>query len=115
MAAAKYDLQIDQGSNLSLAFHIPVNELSLSGYTARAQVRSTHSSSSTVLDFSTVTTPIAVTSSSSANKIALVLTASETAALTAGRYVWDLEIVSGGGVVTRLLEGSCVVTPEVTR
>jgi hypothetical protein len=29
--------------------------------------------------------------------------------------VWDLELVSGAGVVTRLIEGNVVVSPEVTR
>ena len=30
-------------------------------------------------------------------------------------YVYDLEIESAGGVVTRLMQGQITVTPEVTR
>jgi hypothetical protein len=35
--------------------------------------------------------------------------------MTAGRYVYDVEITSSGGEVTRVLEGQVEVTPEVTR
>jgi len=38
-----------------------------------------------------------------------------TSALQAGRYVYDLNIESGGGVKTRVIEGQAVVTPGVTR
>jgi hypothetical protein len=37
------------------------------------------------------------------------------AAVDAGKYRYDLEIVSGSGTVTRLLEGVFYVTAEVTR
>ena len=38
-----------------------------------------------------------------------------TAALSPGKFYYDLEIESGGGVVTRLLQGVARVTPNVTR
>jgi hypothetical protein len=37
------------------------------------------------------------------------------AALTAGRGVYDLELVSGSGIVTRLLQGVCTISRNVTR
>ena len=43
------------------------------------------------------------------------MTNSTTAGLTPGKYYYDLETVSGGGVVTRLLQGIARVTPNVTR
>ena len=46
--------------------------------------------------------------------ITLSLTAEQTAALDAERYVYDLEIVSATNVVTRALEGIITVRPEVT-
>ena len=33
----------------------------------------------------------------------------------AGTFVYDLEIRSVGGIVDRIIEGSFIVTPEVTR
>ena len=42
------------------------------------------------------------------------LTAAQTAAITAGSYVYDLEIVTGA-VVTRIIQGRANVTREITR
>jgi hypothetical protein len=50
-----------------------------------------------------------------AGTIALAAVATATAGLTAGQYVYDLEMVSGAGYVTRLVEGNFVVYAEVTR
>ena len=44
----------------------------------------------------------------------LALTATETTALTAGNYVYDLEVTAPDGTVTRLLEGGFTVFQEVT-
>jgi hypothetical protein len=35
--------------------------------------------------------------------------------MKAGRYVYDVEISSGGGTVTRVIEGQLEITPSVTR
>ena len=43
------------------------------------------------------------------------LTAAQTNAIAAGRYVYDVEITSGEGIVTRVVEGQIEVTPGVTR
>jgi hypothetical protein len=32
-----------------------------------------------------------------------------------GRYVYDIEAVSGANVITRVIEGIVTVTPEVTK
>jgi hypothetical protein len=42
-------------------------------------------------------------------------TAAQTANLTAGSYVYDLELVKPDTTVDRLLYGTLTVTPEVTR
>ena len=76
------------------------------------QLRTSYAAASATLELTTANGRITLTN---AGVITLSLTATETAALTAGRYVYDLEMVSSGGQVTRLLEGICTVTPEVTR
>ena len=44
------------------------------------------------------------------------LSNSQTAAISAGKYYYDIELVNtGSSVVTRLLQGVARVTPEVTR
>jgi hypothetical protein len=43
------------------------------------------------------------------------MTPAVTGAIEEGMYVYDLEITSSAGAVTRLMEGSITVNPEVTR
>ena len=43
------------------------------------------------------------------------MTANTTSAIEEGIYVYDIEITSSAGTVTRLMEGSVTVNPEVTR
>lgn len=46
--------------------------------------------------------------------IDIKLSATKTAAIAAGKYVYDLENVDSAGDTTRVLEGSFIVKPEVT-
>jgi hypothetical protein len=48
-------------------------------------------------------------------KISIHATAAQTNALVAGDYVYDLEITSSTGIVTRLIQGRATVSPQVTR
>ena len=43
------------------------------------------------------------------------MTPAITGAIEEGMYVYDLEITSGSGTVSRLLEGEITTNPEVTR
>jgi len=48
--------------------------------------------------------------------ISLTLTATQTANVKAGRYVYDLELVSANAVIVeRVVEGIITVYPEVTK
>jgi len=112
MAAGTYNFTLEQGSTFSRQITVQENStaLNLSGYTARMQMRSTHDSSTIALTYtSTIASP------ASNGKINLSATATQTAAIEEGIYVYDLEIESSGGEVTRLMEGQVTVTPEVTR
>jgi hypothetical protein len=46
--------------------------------------------------------------------ISLTMTANTTANITAGRYVYDVEVTSNTGIVTRVKEGIVTVTPNAT-
>lgn len=87
----------------------PVN---LTGYSARMQARSTYAATATALS---ITAGSGITLGGTAGTIAISVPAATTAALGAASYVFDLEVESGAGVVTRLVEGNLIVTPEVTR
>lgn len=106
------NLFIDQGTDFSI--NVDVTDalgevLNLTGYSTAAQIRKTYSSSSAAATFTTSTgTP-------SEGKVTMSLTDTQTAALEAGRYVYDLNITSSGGVTTRVVEGQAIITPGVTR
>ena len=112
MTAARYDLVIDQGSDFAIEF--TVNESgsakNLTGYTARAQLRPTKSSSTLTATFTCgIPTP-------ANGKISMSLTNGTTAGLAAGRFFYDLEIFTASDtLVQRLLFGEVTVTQEVTR
>lgn len=116
MAAGTYDFEIEQGTTFNKEFlYKDVNDdpVNLSGYTARMQVRSTVSSADVLLSLTTENGRI--TMGGAAGTIDLDLTATDTAAITWRRGVYDLEIVSSNGTVTRLLQGVITISREVTR
>ena len=43
------------------------------------------------------------------------LTDVQSAALTSGRYVYDVLLTDSGGDKTRVLEGQAIITPSVSR
>ena len=105
------NLYIDQGTDYTITVDVTDSAgdvLDLTGYTATAQVRKTYTSSSLSATFTT-------SINASAGQVTISLTDTQTSALQAGRYVYDLNIESGGGVKTRVIEGQAVVTPGVTR
>lgn len=111
MAPVK-NLVIDQGADFSVTINITdVNDdpLNLTGYTGRAHLRKSYGSN-TYTAFTITFNPERTT-----GEITLGMLSEDTTDLRAGRYVYDVEIVSGSGIVTRVLEGIVTVTPEVTR
>ena len=115
MTAGNYPFEIEQGATLSRpivwkdANGTPID---VTGYTARLHVRKAVASATTLLE---LTSPTEIVVGTTDGKFTINMTDVETAALTfvSGRY--DLEVISPGGVVTRLLEGKFKVSKEVTR
>lgn len=106
------NISIDQGSNFGSTVTVEGSDgitFNLSGYTARGQIRKSYTSS-TAISFS-----IAINSPTQ-GKIQLTLTAAQTAAMKAGRYLYDVEVVqTSSGQVTRVVEGQAEVNPRITR
>ncbi len=116
MPAAPYDIFIEQGTtwSLPLVWKDETGALkNLTGYTARMQIRATAASGTTLADLTDANGKI--TLGGAAGTITLTLTPTDTSAIPPGTYVYDLELVAGGGVVTRLLKGGVTVDAEVTR
>jgi hypothetical protein len=108
------DLDCYQGANFdyTLTWQTNGTAVNLTGYGARMQVRTTVDS--TAVAFS-LTAGTGITLGGTVGTIALAASSTATAALSANQYVYDLELVSGAGYVTRLVQGNFVVYGEVTR
>lgn len=105
------ELHIDAGSTFSTEVTVrdaTGSVLNLTNYTARAQLRKSYYST-TATDF-TISIPTPV------NGILMIsLSAANTANIKPGRYVYDVEIQSNTGIVTRIFEGIATISPNVTR
>ena len=114
MKPAKYNIICPQGATYDVQFTYKINKfpVDVTGYSARMQVRETHISSNTLVS---LTNGSGITLGGTAGTIDILISAATTAGFTPNAYVYDLELVSANGTVTRMLEGSFTVTPEVTR
>jgi hypothetical protein len=105
------NLTVDQGSSFESTIDITDSEnnpVNLTGYTFRGQIRKTYASTTSVSFTITSSTP-------TGGSIKLVLSAEQTSGIKAGRYLYDVEIISSTNIVTRVIEGQIEVTPRVTR
>lgn len=104
------NLIIDQGSAFTSTVTVTDsdgNVVNLNGYTYAGKIKKNYESS-TAVSFATPTTP------GTNGQIQITLTDTVTKAMEPGRYVYDVEITSAGGVTTRVVEGQVEVTPGVT-
>lgn len=116
MSAVQQDITIEQGATfqLELIWKNPdTTPINLTGYTARMQVRKKHADTVKVLDLTTQNGKIIITPL--LGKINVTVPATETDDITIKTGVYDLELESSTGIVTRLIEGGVTVSPEVTR
>ena len=111
------DLSCYQGANFdyTLTWQTGGSAVNLTGYSARMQVRESYDAGTAVVS---LTSGTGITLGGTAGTIGLALSATATAALDGTpntQYIYDLELVTGAGYVTRLVEGRFMVYPEVTR
>ena len=102
---------IDQGATFTTTVTVTDSNgdaVNLSGYSVAAQIRKTFLSSS-------ATAFTASISNASSGEITISLTDTQTTALEAGRFVYDVLITASGGTKTRVVEGQVTVNPSVTR
>ena len=111
MSAGTYNFILEQGATFNRILTVQENgsAMDLTGYSVASKFRSTHDSSTVVGTFT------CTISNASGGVITMTMTNSTTGAIEEGIYVYDVEIASGVGVVTRLMEGTVTVNPEVTR
>ena len=106
------NLTVDQGATFNAQIDISDdsgNTQNLTGYSVAGQIRKTYSSS-TKVDFT------CTVSDAAAGKITIALSNTQTNAMKAGRYVYDVEITkTSNAYKTRVIEGQVTVTPGVTQ
>ncbi len=115
MNPGQYDITLVQGSTFSQVFTWRDSSgdlVNLTGYTARMQAREAVEAADTFISLTTENGGISL--GGAAGTITLSITAVATAAITKNG-VYDIELVSGGGIVTRLLQGNIILSKEVTR
>ena len=104
---------IDQGSTFSKQITVYETDGStiqnLTGYTVTSQLRKNYTSTAYTTILATIQTP------ATNGIIVMSLTAVQTAALKAGRYVYDLQITHSDETVKRIIEGVITIRPEVTK
>jgi hypothetical protein len=115
MPASIYDIICEQGATLVRVVTYKDsagNPVNLSTYTARMKVRSSRGAPGAQLALTTGGSGIVLQSN---GEIEITVPAATTAIIPAGKYRYDLEIMSSSGIVTRVIEGEFTVSGEVTR
>ena len=109
--ATKANIVIDQGTSFSTVLTLTDENgdyINLNGVTANSMIRKWYTSSNAVVFTSSINT--------GEGTVTLSLSANQTGAMTAGRYVYDVELTDDtSGAVSRVVEGIVTVTPQVTR
>ena len=112
MPAGYQELFLEQGSNFNTSVALDEADGSpfqLVDCEVKAVMKKSYYSSSTTAEF------VIEINDPTEGILILSLPYANTANIPAGRYVYDLELINGESIVTRILEGIVTVTPEVTR
>ena len=112
--SAKYNLVCEQATTFNFLFTINNNNtpIDLTGYTATMTVRPFVGATTTTVVASTANGRI--TLGGIAGSVTVLIDATTTGAIPAGRYAYDL-VLTTGSTVTRYLEGKFIVTGAVTQ
>jgi hypothetical protein len=105
------NLYVDAGATYSNIITVTASNgqaLNLAGYTVASQMRKSYQSSTSYSFTASVYDAIN-------GKIRLQLTPSQSEAIPAGRWLYDVEITSTSGTKTRVVEGIVTVNPQITK
>jgi hypothetical protein len=115
MTAGIYNATVDQGSiwNLTIVYQDSDGDpIDLTGYTAAMQLRQNYNSE--LADLTLTTANGGLTINGPTGTIQVSASAVQTGLLSAGFYVYDLELTSGSNI-SRLIQGQITVAEQVTR
>ena len=109
MTATCLDITIEQGADYVTPFTFGFD---LTGYAAYMQIRIAPNYPSYILNLSSAIGTLLINMTD--ETILPVIPASVSATILAGRYVYDLLLVSPAGLHSRAYQGKVYVSPEVT-
>lgn len=111
---ANYNFVIPQGASWDDVWTLKISGAAydLTGCTARLQLRTSPSATTAALS---LTQASGIVLGGAAGTVTFNVTDTVTAAIAAGRYFYDLEIESAGGLTNRWMQGYCTVSAEVSR
>jgi len=107
--ATKVNLVVDQGADFTTTITLTNDDGStfdLTDYSGASQIRKHYTSSNA--------TSMSITLNGNSGIVTMTMNNSVTAAMSSGRYVYDLELTDAANVVSRIVEGTVTVTPQVT-
>ena len=109
-----YDITAYQGADYDQSFTVSQGGTALNwtGYTAQMQVREAADSTAYLLSLANGS---GITLGGTAGTILVNISNAQSAAISAGSYAYDLELISGSSAVTRILQGAFNVVGNVTR
>lgn len=108
--AIKANLVIDQGTTFNATIDLTSSDglvYDLTGHTVSSQIRKNYASSTAIA--------FVASHNDAGGKITLRLSPAVTSMMEPGRYLYDVEITSSEGEVSRVVEGVVTVTPGITR
>lgn len=116
--ATTQDLEFDQGADVAVELHLKDadgNTKDLSNYSVAAKIKKSYNSDSDdTTDFTAI-----ISTPATDGVVTLSLTNSQTDALTARRYVYDVELSyvdsDANTIIERILEGRVFMKPSVTK
>lgn len=111
--AAYVELVVDQGTTFNNVINITDDvtnaAVNISGYSFESQVRRSYYSAN-------ITANIVCTITNASNgEVTMSISASNTANIKPGRYVFDVKSTDSFDVVNRILEGIITINPSVTK
>ena len=110
--ANQVELYCDQGTDFSYQLDLSNDDgtaLDVNGYTFTSSIRKSYYSSG-------VTANLTVTVLSAANgNVQLSMNSATTANIKAGRYLYDVKMVSSANVTSRIIEGIITIYPQITK
>lgn len=113
MAAASYDILVEQGSDFLLGLLLKNAKgvpFDLTGVIARGQIRVNIKDPVPICSFGVTFDPNRKT-----GKLTLFIPASVTSTLDFTNGFYDLEFESTTGLIKRIMQGKVVFSPEITR